>query len=402
MTSQESQQNEIFESRLGDSMTDVNESTVAPSHSASPAEGVLVTPPAVESYGELSTASSRSQDYKGKNKAPEQGRDEVYSDFPPEMATMQAAVGSLAVSERHQTPEPMGNPPSLASGPPSAQVHWAYHERARLLSHMQPTFGSPAQAAQYSQNHSRQHQSFSSYRDKGAVPQEMGSGSQATVQRAYQQTGTSLSQSLYPSQGQMSFNGIQGTLGVGQQYRGPLNPFPFPQDTPSQGEHVQQQNLTAAGALFTQPLQGSMPRTSAIAPPPAIYAGQHDAQHQKIPRAVSHAAQSLLRPITQASPPRPRPRPESKRHRCRTCRRGFLRLTALEAHEMTHTVERLYPCPFPGCIRHRRPHWFSVQSNLTRHIDANHAGESRSADSEGVVMDETCDEAEEAFAKLKI
>jgi hypothetical protein len=43
-----------------------------------------------------------------------------------------------------------------------------------------------------------------------------------------------------------------------------------------------------------------------------------------------------------------------------------------------------------------------VESNLKRHIASEHKGESRSADSEDVVMDKSYDEAEEAFAKLKI
>src|SRR5437868_4974558 len=188
MKDQESQQNEMLESRLEDSMADDNEPTVTPSKSASPTEGVSAPRPAFEIYRGLSTASSRSQDYKG-------------------------------------------------------------------------------------------HQGFSSYWQRGLFPQGSGSGSQATVQTAFQQTGTSLSQFLHPSQGQTSFNGVQGIQG--QQYRDPLRPFPFRQETPSQGEHAQQQNLTAAGRLFPQPLQGSTPGASAVPPPPALFTGEHHARSEE-------------------------------------------------------------------------------------------------------------------------
>lgn len=288
MTDQESQQNEILESRLEESMADVNEPTATPSNSASPMEGVSLPPPTFEIY-------------------------------------------------------------------------------------------------------------------RGLFPQGSGLGSQATVQRAFQPTGTSLGQFLYPSQGQTSFNSVQGIQG--RQYRNPVTPFPFPQDTPSRGEHAQQQNLTAASRLFPQPPQGSTPRASAVPPLPALYRGKHHARLQKIPRADGDAAQPRSRSITRAFPWQNRvpPRPQStKRHRCPTCMKYFLQLSALEAHKKTHTVERVYPCPFPACIRHQRRHWFSVESNLKRHIASEHKGESRSADSEDVVMDKSYDEAEEAFAKLKI
>jgi len=68
--------------------------------------------------------------------------------------------------------------------------------------------------------------------------------------------------------------------------------------------------------------------------------------------------------------------PEVPRHRCPACDSRFLRPSALRAHQTVHTGALPYPCPFPDCPRHQVGHWFSVRSNMMRHVQlaAQHRG----------------------------
>lgn len=55
----------------------------------------------------------------------------------------------------------------------------------------------------------------------------------------------------------------------------------------------------------------------------------------------------------------PEPRPKNS---CILCGKQFKRLSSLKTHYLAHTGEKIYKCPWNGCIK-----LFNVKSNMTRH-----------------------------------
>ncbi|KAF9646655.1 hypothetical protein BDM02DRAFT_3099494 [Thelephora ganbajun] len=53
---------------------------------------------------------------------------------------------------------------------------------------------------------------------------------------------------------------------------------------------------------------------------------------------------------------------KTRKHVCHHCGKRFNRPSSLTIHYHTHTGERPYPCPYPGCLR-----TFNVSSNMRRH-----------------------------------
>ncbi|KAI9319098.1 hypothetical protein BX666DRAFT_2132836 [Dichotomocladium elegans] len=51
------------------------------------------------------------------------------------------------------------------------------------------------------------------------------------------------------------------------------------------------------------------------------------------------------------------------RYKCTYCQKGFSRPSSLRIHVYSHTGEKPFDCPEPGCGRK-----FSVQSNMRRHL----------------------------------
>ncbi|OAD77885.1 C2H2-type zinc finger transcription factor, partial [Phycomyces blakesleeanus NRRL 1555(-)] len=51
------------------------------------------------------------------------------------------------------------------------------------------------------------------------------------------------------------------------------------------------------------------------------------------------------------------------RYHCSLCPKTFSRPSSLRIHGYSHTGEKPHGCPYPGCGR-----WFSVQSNMRRHL----------------------------------
>jgi hypothetical protein len=65
-------------------------------------------------------------------------------------------------------------------------------------------------------------------------------------------------------------------------------------------------------------------------------------------------------------------RSPERKHACLVCRKLFLRPSSLETHKRTHTGEKPFPCPVENCSRNTDGNWFSVRSNMTRHIKSCH------------------------------
>ncbi|KAI9496895.1 hypothetical protein BDB00DRAFT_733532, partial [Zychaea mexicana] len=51
------------------------------------------------------------------------------------------------------------------------------------------------------------------------------------------------------------------------------------------------------------------------------------------------------------------------KYHCPYCDKGFSRPSSLRIHTYSHTGEKPFVCPEPGCSRK-----FSVQSNMRRHL----------------------------------
>ncbi|KAH9935295.1 uncharacterized protein B0H18DRAFT_868928 [Fomitopsis serialis] len=79
----------------------------------------------------------------------------------------------------------------------------------------------------------------------------------------------------------------------------------------------------------------------------------------------------------------PPERSTAARYECSYCHKGFTRPSSLKIHINTHTGERPFTCPHPGCGRS-----FSVQSNMRRHARVHERG----SDSQADVADEELDE----------
>ncbi|KAI0347048.1 hypothetical protein BDW22DRAFT_1351396 [Trametopsis cervina] len=59
-----------------------------------------------------------------------------------------------------------------------------------------------------------------------------------------------------------------------------------------------------------------------------------------------------------------------RKHICEVCNKPFSRPSALATHMNSHTGDRPFKCPFPGCVKE-----FSARSNMRRHF----AGHERSS-----------------------
>lgn len=104
---------------------------------------------------------------------------------------------------------------------------------------------------------------------------------------------------------------------------------------------------------------------------PMAYAGPY-------PQPVNIPVQNTVSPHSgnpptgnQLSTRAPR-RSQQRNHMCPVCGKLFSRPSSLEVHDHTHTGLRPFQCPVKTCKRHLEGNWFSVRSNLTRHLKTCH------------------------------
>ncbi|KAG9045891.1 hypothetical protein FS837_005522 [Tulasnella sp. UAMH 9824] len=130
-----------------------------------------------------------------------------------------------------------------------------------------------------------------------------------------------------------------------------------------------------APSYATGSLPGASTSSTSIPLPPR---SAHDTLHPSLrrPWTADPAARSARRfddaptsqppPFGSTEPPRQAPAPTSTagtaRYECQYCQKRFNRPSSLKIHVNTHTGEKPFQCPFPGCGRR-----FSVMSNMRRH-----------------------------------
>jgi uncharacterized Zn-finger protein len=152
---------------------------------------------------------------------------------------------------------------------------------------------------------------------------------------------------------------------------------------PSSATHQQISSLALQQALpteFSPRLPNERSAGTPVSPPSADAAWQQ--LEQQHPQGQSPSRQDESSIITdenpnQSSQPRQRAPPPAytvtstssqERYLCRDCGRGFSRPSSLNIHLNTHTGEKPYKCPVPGCGK-----CFSVRSNMRRHEKGCHA-----------------------------
>ena len=139
--------------------------------------------------------------------------------------------------------------------------------------------------------------------------------------------------------------------------------LPSPQSYPSQGRGNFQQNCV--NGLFVQ-------RATPI--PIPISSRQHDVTSRQ-PYPFQYNPQQLTPPVEETengpaySPSRGGRIRQAPGNICQECGRSFLRPSTLTTHLRKHSGEKPYQCPVDGCDRHiKKEKWFSVKSNMTRHV----------------------------------
>ncbi|CDH58198.1 predicted protein [Lichtheimia corymbifera JMRC:FSU:9682] len=107
----------------------------------------------------------------------------------------------------------------------------------------------------------------------------------------------------------------------------------------------------------TQQQQQQQQHRRAISTPTAA----KDMMHPK--QIEEEQQQQRLRSSSPSSPTSTSHPSAAERYKCPHCHKGFSRPSSLRIHIYSHTGEKPFDCPEPGCGRR-----FSVQSNMRRHL----------------------------------
>ena len=143
---------------------------------------------------------------------------------------------------------------------------------------------------------------------------------------------------------------------------------PIPSYPPSSHHNAYPQQLTHPGITPyrtpSPPYQRSVPLpqtypTQHIQPrPPPSFIPPGSSSHRTSAFAINHRTHS-------ASP--------SERYMCHECQKSFSRPSSLRIHTFSHTGEKPFVCPEPGCTKR-----FSVRSNMRRHMKVHQEQQSAS------------------------
>jgi len=127
-----------------------------------------------------------------------------------------------------------------------------------------------------------------------------------------------------------------------------------------QQQQQQQQQVPPQASFEPQfPQQQQVSINSEPTPTPYPQQEQQQQQHQHQPDQSTQPVQATPYSVASASP--------QERYMCQTCFRGFSRPSSLQIHNNTHTGNKPFMCPIPGCGKR-----FSVRSNMRRHEKGRH------------------------------
>ncbi|CDS06635.1 hypothetical protein LRAMOSA09163 [Lichtheimia ramosa] len=107
---------------------------------------------------------------------------------------------------------------------------------------------------------------------------------------------------------------------------------------------------TPIGLVRPQPRRGAMMQHRRAVSTSAADLFMQTSQHSQIPLSSSSSTTTCTEE-------------PAEKYKCPYCQKGFSRPSSLRIHIYSHTGEKPFDCPEPGCGRR-----FNVQSNLRRHL----------------------------------
>lgn len=118
---------------------------------------------------------------------------------------------------------------------------------------------------------------------------------------------------------------------------------------------------TPVGLLRPQPRRGAVMQHRRAVSTSAADLFMQTSHHSQIPSSSSSSSTAT----STAEEP-------AEKYKCLYCQKGFSRPSSLRIHVYSHTGEKPFDCPEPGCGRR-----FNVQSNLRRHLRIHRTTQSR-------------------------
>ncbi|CDH59191.1 predicted protein [Lichtheimia corymbifera JMRC:FSU:9682] len=123
---------------------------------------------------------------------------------------------------------------------------------------------------------------------------------------------------------------------------------------------------TPVGLVRPQPRRGAVMQHRRAVSTSAADLFMQTSHHNQIPALPSSSSSSSSSTATSTA------EEPAEKYKCLYCQKGFSRPSSLRIHVYSHTGEKPFDCPEPGCGRR-----FNVQSNLRRHLRIHRTTQSR-------------------------